>query len=193
MPTYSADRLERYFSLIALPNWKTLLGQDDRRRQVSRDQTLKVEFKKLAPTAMSKPVWIYSMRFGGEDKPWKEMYAFADAEFLPSDFDVLNYYTLHASPFTRIVVVQSLFFDRLRDSALGTLSLVNDRVTENVRCEEELLATLKNESERVEAFEKHFGIKLSQEELHAIQGSAYALPPTSSQLQMDGCYEMLLH
>ncbi|KAJ3494652.1 hypothetical protein NLG97_g3941 [Lecanicillium saksenae] len=140
------------------------------------DQALKVEFKKLAPTAMSKPVWIYSMRFGGEDKPWREMYAFADTEFLPSDFDVLNYYTLHASPFTRIIVVQSIFFDRITDGASGTLSLVNDRVMQNIRGQDEVLATLKNEDERVEAFEKQFGIKLSQEELDAMQGSAYALP-----------------
>lgn len=143
-------------------------------------QTLKVEHKKLAPTAMGQPVWIYSMRFdGGEEveAPWKEMYAFADADFLPSDFDVLNYYTLHASPFTRMVVVQSFVFDGAdgSGSASKTVSLVNDRLTQNVRGEDELVATLTSERERVEAFEKYFGIKLSQDEVDAMHGSAYAL------------------
>lgn len=139
------------------------------------DQLLKVEFKKLAPTAMSKPVWIYSMRQGSQG-PWKEIYAFADAEFLPSDFDVLNYYTLHASPFTRIVVVQSIFFNRIADGSSGTLSLVNDHITQCIRGVEEPVATLLSENERIEAFRVHFGISLSGKELDAMEGSPYALP-----------------
>ncbi len=145
-------------------------------------QELKVEFKKLAPMAMGKPVWIYSMRFGGEDGLWKEMYAFADTEYLASDFDVLNYYTLHASPFTRLVVVQSFFFSRICDGASGTVSLVNDRVTQHIRGGEEEVAALQSERERVEAFEKHFGIQLSEEEMHAMKESAYALPAGTSLL-----------
>ncbi|TQV99580.1 hypothetical protein V2A60_005048 [Cordyceps javanica] len=138
-------------------------------------QALRMESKKLATTAMSKPVWIYSMRFGGEGA-WKEIYAFADAEYLAADFDVLNYYTLHASPFTRMVVVQSFFFQRTCDGASGTLSLVKDSITQNVDGEDEPVAVLRSERERVEALGKHFGIQLSEDELDAIKGSAYALP-----------------
>ncbi|OAA67442.1 arylamine N-acetyltransferase 1 [Cordyceps fumosorosea ARSEF 2679] len=136
-------------------------------------QTLRMDLKPLAPTAVSQPVWIYSMRFGGEDASWMEVYAFADAEYLPSDFDVLNYYTVHASALTRIVAVQSLFFE---DGASGTLSLVNANVTRNISGEDEPVTVLQSERERAEALERYFGIKLSSEELDAMKGSAYALP-----------------
>lgn len=142
------------------------------------DQELKVEFKKLAPTAMSNPVWIYSTRHGA-DGLWKEIYAFADAEFLPSDFYVLNYYTLNASPFTRIVIVQRIFFNRASDNNSGSLSLVNNCIMQSIRGVEEVVATLQSENERIEAFKTYFGISLSEEEVAAMEGSAYALPNAS--------------
>lgn len=138
-------------------------------------QEIKVELKRLTPTSMSAPVWIYSMRHGGADHPWKEIYAFPDAEFLSSDFDVLNYYTLHASPFTRIVVAQSIFFEDSPGGTSGTLSLVNNRITQSVRGEDKVIATLQSERERVDAFAKYFGLSLSAEEQAAMEGSAYAL------------------
>lgn len=140
------------------------------------DQELKVEFKKLAPTAMGSPVWIYSMRYG-VDAPWQEIYAFADAEFLPSDFDVLNYYTLNASPFTRLVIVQTVFF--AEDGRSGTRLLVNDRFRECISNKEETSVMLKTEDERVQAFKDHFGITLSQDELDAMKDSPHRLPDQS--------------
>ncbi|OAQ96865.1 hypothetical protein LLEC1_04701 [Akanthomyces lecanii] len=89
-------------------------------------QEPKVEFKKIAPMAMSKAVWIYSMRFGGKDGQWREMCAFADTEYLASGFDVLTT-TRCTRARTRIVAMQSFFF-HASAMATGTVSLVNNRV-----------------------------------------------------------------
>lgn len=51
-------------------------------------QQLKLEFRKRTPTTMRESVWVYSMHVGDEDELWKDMYAFADAEYLASGFAV---------------------------------------------------------------------------------------------------------
>lgn len=42
-------------------------------------------------TDQSQRVWIYQYR-NGPDKPWNSFYAFPEAEFLQSDFEIINYW-----------------------------------------------------------------------------------------------------
>lgn len=79
-----------------------------------------------------------------------------DAEYLASDFDVLNDYTLHASPFTHIVVVQSFFFSRICEAPRGPCRW--STIASGEACVAKSRGALQGESERVEALEKHFGI-----------------------------------
>jgi hypothetical protein len=58
-------------------------------------------------------------------------------------------------------------YDELK--AVSRTMLVNNRLKKRIKGESEELALFKTEEERVEAFEKVFGIKLSNEEREGIK------------------------
>jgi arylamine N-acetyltransferase len=111
-------------------------------------------------------VWIYFQRWGCG--PWEEIYNFSETEFFPADFDILNYYTIRCSPFSRMVLVQRFLMDEKTGNLYGTLVLLDDKLSQRTESGEALLATLSSEEERVAAFEKHFYINLTMEERTAI-------------------------
>lgn len=135
-------------------------------------QNLKLEFKKLAPDADSPPVCVYSKR-DGDKKGWEEIYAFADAEFFTSDFHVLSYYTMKASPFTKIIMAQNVYEDA--NCQTGRYSLLGNQLWKLVGDEQETVQTLETEADRINALEKYFKIFMSDGEKAAIENSEFKL------------------
>ncbi len=135
-------------------------------------QELRLEFKKLAPDAASPPVWVYSKR-DGDKKGWEEIYAFADAEFFAPDFHVLSYYTMKASPFTKLIMAQNVYEEA--DGQTGRYSLLGNQLWKLVGDEQETMQTLETEEDRINVLKKYFKIFLSDAETAAIHDSEFKL------------------
>lgn len=130
-------------------------------------QELKLEHQSLSIHADgNQRVWVFSQRVGSG--PWQEIYNFAETEFFPADFDILNYYTIKCSPFSRMIVVQRFLRDETSAQLNGTVVLVDDKITSKVGTEEAEVVSLKSERERIAAFVERFSIDLTTEERGAI-------------------------
>lgn len=147
---------------------------------ITNQQMRVVQSEMLSPNSdQCPPIWIYSTSKSDDEQPeWKEVYAFADAEYLPCDYDVLNYYTMKASPFLRIIMAQRFFYIEKEGGEVesGLISLVRDQIKRKFAGQDMVIATFQTEEERIAAFVHYFDIHLADEETSAIQASAVRLP-----------------
>ncbi|KAL4760686.1 arylamine N-acetyltransferase family protein [Aspergillus foveolatus] len=119
----------------------------------------------------SQEFWVYSVRYG-PDKEWAPMYAFSETEFLPQDFAMMNFNTSKGSSswFTqRVVCVRHILGDD-ESSIKGLYVMAGKQVKRRVHGQTEIVQTLENEDDRVEALAKWFGIHLLDHEVAGIQG-----------------------
>lgn len=130
-------------------------------------QELKLEYKSLSKHLDSNQrVWVYYQRWGSG--PWEEIYNFAETEFFPLDFEILNYYTIKCSAFSRMIVVQKFLLDNKTDELYGTMLLLDNLMHRRTESSNELVATFDSEEGRVGAFETYFSIQLTTDERNAI-------------------------
>lgn len=137
----------------------------------------KLEYRALAEhTDSNQRVWVYSAQ-ENEDAPWKEMYAFVELEFLPGDFEVMNFKTMTSpqSFFVQNVTCMRTIMDDKKEKAVGLLILHRNYVKQRLGDQSDILDTLETEEQRVMVLEKYFGIVLSPEEQRAIRGFANEL------------------
>ena len=155
-----------------------------------------VEFEAVAPTLgrleyksipqytdPTQRVWVFSIQDQGQGG-WKEQYCFVDQEFLPQDFEVMNFSTM-ASPtsfFVKTVVATRTILDDRGSRAVGVMILHKDYVKRRLGAVSEILENLETEEQRVAALEKYFRIILSSEEQGAIRGlgSELGQPPAGT-------------
>ena len=119
----------------------------------------------------SQEFWVYSVRYG-PDKEWAPMYAFSETEFLPQDFAMMNFNTSKGSSswFTqRVVCVRHILGDD-ESSIKGLYVMAGKQVKRRVHGQTEIVQTLENENDRVEALANWFGIHLLDHEVAGIQG-----------------------
>ncbi|KAK2057139.1 N-acetyltransferase [Colletotrichum caudatum] len=116
-------------------------------------------------------MWVYYSTDSAEG-PFRQRNCFTEQEFSPEDFEVMNHavMSLPTSYFVKTVLCVRTILDRETKRAVGTIALHKDEVKRKIGDKLELLETLKNEAERVEAIEKHFGIALTPGERKAIKG-----------------------
>lgn len=135
------------------------------------NQTLKLEHKRLSQHKdADSRVWIYSVkRDSGE---WTEIYHFLDVEMFGPDFDVLNHWNMVRSSFAQTVVVQRFIADENSPDRklIGSMLLLREQLKLRTKEKEEVIQTLKTESERIAVLHKHFDIVLDQEQQNAIAG-----------------------
>jgi arylamine N-acetyltransferase len=123
-------------------------------------------------------LWILENR-GSHSKQWRSGYCFGEMEFLPQDFYTLNFRTMTdpASWFTKtFILTRILLKEGTEDEETeiqGTITITNDILQRRIDGgEAEVMMTFKSEQERIEALEKHFYVKLTDDEVKAISGSA---------------------
>ncbi|KAF1974415.1 cysteine proteinase [Bimuria novae-zelandiae CBS 107.79] len=122
-------------------------------------------------------LWIYQYR-NGADKEWNSFYAFPLLEFLEADFKILNWYTgSNPESFQTFTMLIIKFLRRPKEGGrdgeqeiYGKRMLVNGVVKENTGGKTKLVQECKTEAERVEALEKWFGMRLSDDERTGIVG-----------------------
>jgi arylamine N-acetyltransferase len=120
-------------------------------------------------------VWIYATRkdFGS----WNDVYHFAETEFFPADFDVLNYYNMSFSSFAKTIVVQRFLLEEnaAAENPCGVLLLIRDQLFLRKDGSQETLEIFRTEDQRLTAFRKYFDIVLTQEQAVAIRGASSEL------------------
>lgn len=121
-------------------------------------------------------VWVYSGQTT-ESAPWKDLYAFVEIEFFPTDFEVMNLRTMTApdSFFVQSVICMTVILDAEKTKTVGLLILHRDYVKRRIGDTTEIIETLETEEQRVKALERYFGIVLSLQEQRAIRGLATEL------------------
>lgn len=122
--------------------------------------------------------WVLETRDATSNR-WSDQYCFTEVEWLPQDFDIINYRTSHdpESWFVYALTVTRLLLDDndggegRGQEAIGTVTLTGDTVKRRLGPNEsETLQVCRSETERVEMLQKWFGIKLNESEIRGIRG-----------------------
>jgi arylamine N-acetyltransferase len=118
-----------------------------------------------------KKLWIYQYR-NGIDKEWNSFYCFPEFEFLPEDFEIMNYFTSTSQGLTNFQTRTVLIVRFLREEEriVGKVMLVNGEVKRNMGGRTEVVKVCKTEQERVRAVEEFFAITLTEKEKEGIKG-----------------------
>ncbi|EAS36168.3 N-acetyltransferase [Coccidioides immitis RS] len=124
-----------------------------------------------ANTDSEQKPWIFQIRSNAEEA-WRAAYCFYEIEFLPSDYEVMNFSTSQSprSIFTKTVICAKFLLNEAKDDIVGNLSLVKGTVKRNLNGDVEILQTLKNEAERVDALKSFFNVHLQPLEVRGIHG-----------------------
>ncbi|OCT47337.1 N-acetyltransferase family protein [Cladophialophora carrionii] len=134
-------------------------------------------------TDQSQRLWVLESRNKSHPQ-WQGCYCFDTLEWLPADFEIINYRTSQdpASWFThRLVLVRILVDEETRTKATGTVILGGEKIERRLgEAPKEVVMEAKSESERVEGLKTWFGIVLNPNEVRGIRGTATEIrkPPT---------------
>ncbi|OAX78190.1 hypothetical protein ACJ72_07507 [Emergomyces africanus] len=120
----------------------------------------------------SQRLWIYQTRSNPESE-WKDAYCFYGIEFLPEDYEIMNFWTSQhpTSTFKKKFICTKFLLNETEDSIIGTLALTGADVKRNINGKIENLTTLTSEAERVSALQKWFNVHLHPTEVRGIKGS----------------------
>lgn len=117
-------------------------------------------------------LWIYQHRQSDRDGDgWMPQYCFTELEFLPVDYEMMNFYTSQSrqSWFTQVVVVVRFLIDQDKSGLIGTDIMMGGEVKRRVKGETEVLRNNVTEAERIKALEEIFGIRLGEAERRGIR------------------------
>ena len=122
-------------------------------------------------TDKSQRVWIYQVRYTPESK-WLDNICFSEAEFLPQDFGVLNFYTSQnpSSWFCQSFVCSLFLMDENEQEVQGQLTMAGREVKRRVHGQTEVLETLESEEDRIQALARWFGLHFREDEIQGICG-----------------------
>ena len=138
-------------------------------------QQLRLIYSSIAPTTSpDQNLWVFQRRYSPSDE-WRTAYCFTELEFLPKDYEIMNYYTstCRTTFFTYAIVVVKLVMEG--EEIVGEMILTGSEVKRRIRGETEHLMSCKSERERVEALERWFGLRLTGEERRVIRGTVTEL------------------
>lgn len=122
-------------------------------------------------------LWIYQYR-NNQEQAWNSFYAFSDTvEFLPQDYEIMNWYTgSHKESFQTFTVLIVKFLRRTKDDGstnnviYGKRMLVNGTVKENLGGKTKIVEECQTEDDRTKALKAWFNIDLTEDEKTAIKG-----------------------
>ena len=126
-------------------------------------------------TDSSQRVWVLETR--NTSKPaWAGGYCFSELEWLPADFEIINYRTSQdrASWFThRLVLAKVLVDEETRTHPIGTIILTGNTIERRLgEAKKEVVVDAKTEKDRIMGLRTWFGVVLLPEEERGITGRA---------------------
>ena len=103
--------------------------------------------------------WQLEQRYS-EHQAWTSVYAFAEVEFIPADFQVMNWYinTHPKSWFTQQIMIGKMLLTEDSKEVIGDLTLCKNLLQRRVRGRIEMKVECRSEDERVLVLSRHFGI-----------------------------------
>ncbi|KAF3386272.1 hypothetical protein F1880_001602 [Penicillium rolfsii] len=119
----------------------------------------------------SQKVWIYQTR-NNPESPWVPNICFSEVEFLPQDFDVMNFSTSKnpTSWFVQTVVCVRMILDPTGTEIIGQCIMSGKEVKQRISGKTEVLQVLETEEDRVKALAKYFDMHLRPGEVAGIRG-----------------------
>ena len=118
-----------------------------------------------------------------EDGQWIPTYAFSEIEFLPVDFEMMNWYTTTSprSFLTHKILVGRMIIDTETEEIIGDLTLFERALRKRIHGKIIFEKACKSESEKVKLLEEHFEIKFKDCERKGIKGKESIAPCTFRQ------------
>lgn len=115
-------------------------------------------------------LWVFEHR-PDEDSEFTMMYCFTELEFMPSDYEVMNYFTSTSKQifFTKTIVVEKKLLDDAGELA-GQLIMGDKDLKWRIHGNKEKQIEFESEKDRLSALEEHFGIHFGEVERVGIQG-----------------------
>ena len=160
-----------------------LLLEDGHEAQSIPPTSLRLVREKIpATTNPNDQLWTYQQRISpGSD--WEPMYSFTETEFLPRDYEMMNFWTSQSrkSLFTYRIMCVKKIIDEKSHELVGTLILTGAEVKRRVGEKTEHLKVCKTEWERVAVLQNMFDVRLTEEEREGIMGMVTQLPMTISE------------
>lgn len=116
-------------------------------------------------------MWRLEVR-NDEGCRWIPTYAFSEIEFLPVDFEMMNWYTTTSprSFLTHKILVGRMIMDVKLEEIIGDLTLFERTLRKRIHGKITFEKEFKNESERMELLKEQFNIKLGECERKGIKG-----------------------
>lgn len=116
-------------------------------------------------------VWIYQVRYN-PDSNWLPMICFADVEFLPQDFGVMNFSVSQGrtSWFTQVFVCMRMILNSDGQEIIGQYVMSGKEVKRRIRGQTETLQEMHTEEDRIDALAKYFDMHLRDREIEGIRG-----------------------
>jgi arylamine N-acetyltransferase len=149
MPLDRSGTIQRHISpAVARLQWRNIPGNTDPNQKL----------------------WVYEHR-RNEDVDWDIKYCYSELEFLPSDYNMMNYYTSTSLKtfFTRVIIVDKKLLDDEGEYA-GSLILFGNTIKWRIHGVKEKEIEFAKEEDRLEALDKYFGIKFGEVEREGIRG-----------------------
>ncbi len=125
-------------------------------------------------TDANQRLWVLQVR-QNEQAPWAFLYCFTELEFLPQDYDIMNFAVSHMPTSFFTYTVMCARHDVEDGGVVGNVTLMGAELRKRRKGEVVVHRTCANERERIQALEEHFGIVLSDEEQEAIRKTAAEL------------------
>ncbi|KAF2657929.1 arylamine N-acetyltransferase 1 [Lophiostoma macrostomum CBS 122681] len=134
--------------------------------------TARLQWKNIpGNTDPDQRLWVYEHKID-DNSDFQPIYCFTELEFLPSDYNVMNYFT-STSPrtfFTRVIVAEKKILGADGETLLGSLIMGNGDLKWRIRGEKDKEIKFEGEEDRIKALREHFDIKLSLAERESIRG-----------------------
>ncbi|KAL8669266.1 MAG: hypothetical protein Q9168_006139 [Polycauliona sp. 1 TL-2023] len=114
-------------------------------------------------------LWLFQARDSKEGE-WATQYAFTGTEFLPRDYEIMNFWTSQhrSSIFTQAILMEKYVMEGGR--LVGATTMFNSEVKRVVGGDVAERKSCGSEEERVEVLRKWFGVDLTEEERRGIKG-----------------------
>jgi arylamine N-acetyltransferase len=123
-------------------------------------------------------LWTYKMMSTEEPgESWMPGYCFSEVEFLPDDFEVMNFFVCQSptSWFRWHVVALVFVCDDSGEDVIGTITIMGDEVKMRMYGESRVIKKLENEDDRVQALREFLRIELNEVQKRSILGTVSQL------------------
>ncbi len=121
-------------------------------------------------------LWTLEHR-NSTSEEWSPKYCFGMTEFLPNDFEVMNYATSTRRTviFTYRLMCMKMILDENVGDITGALTLSGSTLKKRIHAKSEVIIDCGTEQQRVAILKEHFGISLSPKEQAGIKGTVAEL------------------